>query len=383
MKFILSQIILTLTIIVPLLIAVAYFTVAERKVMASIQRRRGPNVIGFWGLLQPLADGLKLVAKEIILPSKANTFIFIFSSAWTLFLSFLGWAVIPFNAYNMYYNMDLSAFYILAISSLGIYGIIMSGWSSNSKYAFLASLRAIAQMVSYEISLGIIILPVIICSGSLRLSSIVVAQEGTWYVFPLLPLFIMFFISVLAETNRAPFDLAEAEAELVAGYNVEYSGILFAMFFLGEYSNMLLMSAFCSILFLGGWLSPLSSFISFFTEESTVWLYSNTPEIFKSFMTEGSIVVHSTQYMEIYNATVDYLVTPFLNFLIIGGEFWLALKVTFFAYLFILVRACLPRYRYDQLMDLGWKIFLPFTLGYLILSAGILVAFDGLPVPFQ
>jgi NADH-quinone oxidoreductase subunit H len=325
----LSQIISTVLIIVPLLIAVAFFTAAERKIMASIQRRKGPNVVGFWGLLQPLADGLKLVTKEIIFPNKVHLAIFIISSTWTLYLSLLGWAVIPFSLFNYYVNLNLSLLYILAISSLGIYGVLLAGWSSNSKYAFLAAIRSIAQMISYEITLGLIILPVVICSGSLQLSSIVLAQRNVWYLFPMLPLFIMFFISVLAETNRAPFDLPEAEAELVAGYNLEYSGILFAMFFLGEYSNMLLMSGLCTILFCGGWLAPFS----------------------------------------------------FLAF--IPGEFWFGIKIAFFAFMFVLVRSCLPRFRYDQLLDIGWKIFLPVVLGYLILVAGILVAFDGLPISFQ
>lgn len=316
------NIIIIITIIVPLLIAVAFFTVAERKIMGSIQRRRGPNIVGFWGLLQPLADGLKLILKEIVLPSKANKFLFIIAPILTLFLSFITWIVIPFNFQNVYLDLNLNLLYIFTISSIGVYSIILAGWSSNSKYAFLGALRSSAQMISYEISMSLLILPVVLCTGTLNLIKIVEFQNNIWFFIPLLPLSIIFWISILAETNRAPFDLPEAEAEIVAGYNIEYSGILFAMFFLGEYSNMLVMASLNVIVFFGGWL-------------------------------------------------------PIINFF--SGEFWFAFKIVIFAFFFILFRACLPRYRFDQLMDIGWKKFLPFSLGYYIFIAGILFTFDGIP----
>ena len=281
----LTVIIKILLIAVPLLLAVAWFTLLERKIMAGIHRRRGPNVVGAWGLLQPLADGLKLILKETIL-------------------------------------------YLFAISSLGVYGIIMSGWASNSKYAFLGGLRSAAQMVSYEVSIGFIIITVLICVGSLNLSEIVLAQKGIWFGIPLFPMFLMFFISALAETNRHPFDLPEAEAELVAGYNVEYSGAGFALFFLGEYANMILMSSLTVILFLGGWLP----------------------------------------------------VFDILPFNLIPGPIWFALKALIFVALFVWARAAYPRYRYDQLMRLGWKIFLPISLGWVLLTAGTLISFNWLPV---
>ena len=250
--FIISWILEILIIVVPLLIAVAYFTLAERKVIASIQRRRGPNVVGMWGLLQPLADGLKLLVKESVLPSNANLLIFIIAPVLTFLLSLLGWAVIPFGHGMVLSDLNVGLLYIFAVSSLGVYGIITSGWSSNSKYAFLGALRSAAQMVSYEVSIGLIIISVLLCAGSLNLSKIIIAQESIWYIVPLFPVFIMFFISALAETNRAPFDLPEAEAELVAGYFTEYSAMGFALFFLGEYSNMILMSTITSLCFFGG-----------------------------------------------------------------------------------------------------------------------------------
>nr|YP_009092458.1 NADH dehydrogenase subunit 1 [Gloeochaete wittrockiana]AIM52044.1 NADH dehydrogenase subunit 1 [Gloeochaete wittrockiana] len=314
-----------LGIVVPLLIGVAYLTLAERKVMASMQQRKGPNIVGIFGLLQPLADGLKLLLKETILPNNANLFIFIFAPILTFMLSLMGWAVIPFDEGVVFSNLNVGVLYLFAISSLGVYGIIMSGWSSNSKYAFLGGLRSAAQMISYEISIGLIIITVILSVGSLNLSKIVLAQKDIWFIIPHFPLFIMFFISALAETNRAPFDLPEAEAELVAGYNVEYSAMGFALFFLGEYANILLMSASTVIFFLGGWLPPM----------------------------------------------------PLLSF--IPGFLWFSVKTTIITFAFIWVRAAFPRYRYDQLMYLGWKVFLPFSLAWLLVVSGFLVAFGGLP----
>jgi len=316
-----------LGLIVPLLLAVAFLTLAERKVMASMQRRKGPNVLGIFGLLQPIADGLKLLLKEPVLPSNANTVIFLIAPVLTFTLSLISWAVIPFGHGIVLSDLNVGVLYLFAISSLGVYGIITAGWSSNSKYAFLGSLRSAAQMVSYEVSIGLIIITVLLCVGSLNLSEIVQAQKDVWFIVPLFPLSILFFVSCLAETNRAPFDLPEAEAELVAGYNVEYSSMGFALFFLGEYSNMIMMSSLCSILFLGGWLPPLN--IALFQ-----W---------------------------------------------IPGSFWLVLKISFFLFLYIWVRAAFPRYRYDQLMALGWKSFLPLSLGYVVLVAGILLGFDWLP----
>nr|YP_009672630.1 NADH dehydrogenase subunit 1 [Dictyopteris divaricata]QDB64115.1 NADH dehydrogenase subunit 1 [Dictyopteris divaricata] len=313
-----------LSLVVPLLIAVAYFTLAERKIMASIQRRRGPNVIGYMGLLQPLADGLKLFVKETILPTNANTFLFVFAPIITFVLSLISWAVIPFGNGQVIADLPLGILYSLAVSSLGVYGVLISGWSSNSKYAFLGGLRSAAQMVSYEIPMGFVLVTVILCVGSANLTEIVLSQVEVWLVFPLLPLSIMFFICCLAETNRHPFDLPEAEAELVSGYNVEYSAMGFALFFLGEYANMLFMSALTSVLFLGGWL----------------------PVVFLGF---------------------------------IPGSLWFGLKICIFVVLFIWVRAILPRYRYDQLMDLGWKCFLPLSLSFFFLVAGLLISFDWLP----
>jgi len=317
-----------LSIVIPLLISVAYFTLAERKIMGSIQRRRGPNVVGYLGLLQPLADGLKLFAKETLLPTAANTGIFVLAPLLTFILSLIGWAVIPFGEGLVLSDINVGILYLFAISSLSVYGVVLSGWSSNSKYSFLGSLRSAAQMISYEVSMGFIIISVVLCSGSLNLSDIIFSQENVWYIFPLLPMFLMFFISALAETNRHPFDLPEAEAELVSGYNVEYSAMGFALFFLGEYANMLLMSAMTSILFLGGWL-------------------------------------------------------PFLNilpFTLLPSPFWLSFKICIFVILFCWIRAALPRYRYDQLMSLGWKAFLPLSLSWLIFTASVLISFSWLPI---
>jgi NADH-quinone oxidoreductase subunit H len=317
-----------LSITIPLLLAVAYFTVAERKIMGAIQRRRGPNVVGFLGLLQALADGLKLFVKETILPSSSNLGVFLIAPILSFLLSVISWSVIPFSSEIVFADINLGIFYLFAISSLNVYGIVLAGWSSNSKYAFLGALRSAAQMISYEISIGFIILSIAVCVGSLNLSEIVFAQIEIWLVIPLFPLFIIFYVSMLAETNRHPFDLPEAEAELVSGYNVEYSSMTFALFFLAEYSNMLLMSALSSILFLGGWLPFFNiSFFSYF----------------------------------------------------LPGSFWFSLKILMGAVFFIMTRATLPRYRYDQLMYLGWKSFLPFTIGYLMFTVGILVSFNWLP----
>lgn len=324
---ILTTLLKILSTTVPLLLAVAFFTVAERKIMGAIQRRRGPNVIGYVGLLQAIADGLKLLVKETILPSNSNLGIFLLAPVLSFILSVIGWAVIPFSHTVVLADVNLGILYIFAISSLNVYGLILAGWASNSKYAFLGALRSTAQMISYEISIGFIVLSIAVCVGSLNLSKIVLAQKEVWLLVPLFPLFVMFYISMLAETNRHPFDLPEAEAELVSGYNVEYSAMTFALFFLGEYSNMLLMCALSSILFLGGWLPPFDMF----------------------------------------------------PLTIIPGSMWFSLKVGVGAVFFILTRAGLPRYRYDQLMHLGWKCFLPLAIGYLMLTVGILISFNWLP----
>jgi NADH-quinone oxidoreductase subunit H len=316
-----------ISIIIPLLISVAFFTVAERKIMGAIQRRRGPNVMGFIGLLQAFADGLKLFVKETTLPSNSNILIFLLAPVLSFLLSLIGWAAIPFSHKIVLADINLGILYLFAISSLNVYGIVLAGWSSNSKYAYLGALRSAAQMISYEISIGFIILSIAVSVGSLNLSNIVLAQQEIWLIVPLFPLFVIFYISMLAETNRHPFDLPEAEAELVSGYNVEYSAMTFALFFLGEYANMLIMSALSSILFLGGWLPPLNIFPLYF----------------------------------------------------IPGSFWFSLKVLLGVLFFIVTRAALPRYRYDQLMHLGWKCFLPLTIGYLMLTVGILTSFNWLP----
>lgn len=323
MYFIFIVFIKIISIIIPLLISVAYFTLAERKILGAIQRRRGPNVIGVYGLLQPLSDGFKLLIKELILPSNANKILFLLAPIITFFISLMGWAVIPYNKYALLSDLNIGVLYILAISSLGIYGIVISGWSSNSKYAFLGALRSAAQMVSYEISISFILVTLIINCGSFNLQNIINSQINCWNIITFFPLFLIFFTSGLAETNRHPFDLPEAEAELVSGYNVEYSAMGFALFSLGEYSNMLLMSSLNTLLFLGGWLGPLETIIS--------------------------------------------------------GNIWFGLKICIFVILFIWMRAALPRYRYDQLMNLGWKCFLPLTLIYLIFTFFIIVSFNMLP----
>ncbi len=314
-------------ILVPLLTAVAYLTYAERKVIAAMQLRKGPNVVGPFGLFQPIADGLKLMFKETVLPAGANPVVFIAAPMVTFVISLLAWAVIPFDAGVVLADINVGILYLFAISSLGVYGIIMAGWASNSVYAFLGALRSAAQMVSYEISIGFVIITVLVCVGSLNLSDIVLAQKTVWFAIPLLPMFVIFFISGLAETNRAPFDLPEAEAEIVAGYNVEYSSMTFALFFLGEYANMILMSAMTTILFLGGWLPPMD-------------------------------------------------IAP-LNW--IPGPVWFAAKVAFVLFCFLWMRATFPRYRYDQLMRLGWKVFLPFSLLWVVVTAGALFAFGWVP----
>lgn len=312
-----------LLVVIPLIIAVAYLTYMERKVIAAMQLRKGPNVVGFFGLLQPMADAVKLMFKEVILPSKANKILFIIAPMLTFMLAFLGWAVIPLSETHVIANINVGVLYLLAISSLGVYGIIISGWASNSKYAFLGAVRSAAQMVSYEVSIGFTIIAVLLIVGSLNLTEIVLAPRHWVQELLLLPMFVIFFISTLAETNRHPFDLPEAEAEIVAGYNVEYSSMTFALFFLGEYANMILMAGMSTILFLGGWLPPFG--------------------------------------------------LAFLSF--IPAPLWFVFKTIMLLFVFIWVRAALPRYRYDQLMRLGWKVFLPFTLFWVVLIAAYIVYF--------
>ncbi|MBV1798302.1 NADH-quinone oxidoreductase subunit NuoH [Siccirubricoccus sp. G192] len=317
----------TLALLVPVLLAVAYLTYAERKVLAAMQLRKGPNVVGPLGLLQPFADAIKMLMKETIVPSGANRLLFLFAPMLTFMLAMLAWAVIPVNEGWAIADINVGILYLFAISSLGVYGIIIAGWASNSKYAFLGALRSAAQMVSYEVSMGFVIVTVLLCVGSLNLSDIVLAQQTVWFFIPLFPMFIIFFISTLAETNRAPFDLPEGESELVAGFFVEYSAMSFALFFLGEYANMILMSALTTILFLGGWLPPMQM-------EPFTW---------------------------------------------IPGPIWFALKICLCLFTFIWVRATFPRYRYDQLMRLGWKVFLPFSLVWLVLTAAVLKLTGWLP----
>jgi NADH-quinone oxidoreductase subunit H len=317
----------TLALLVPVLLAVAYLTLAERKVLAAMQLRRGPNVVGPFGLLQPFADAIKMLMKETIVPSGANRFLFILAPMLLFVLAMLAWAVIPVNDGWAIADINVGILYLFAISSLGVYGVIIAGWASNSKYAFLGALRSAAQMVSYEVSIGFVIVTVLLCVGSLNLSDVVRAQKTVWFFIPLFPMFIIFFISALAETNRAPFDLPEGESELVAGFFVEYSSMTFALFFLGEYANMILMSALTTILFLGGWLPPMAM-------EPFTW---------------------------------------------IPGPIWFALKIALCLFVFIWVRATFPRYRYDQLMRLGWKVFLPFSLLWLVLTAAVLKLTGWLP----
>ncbi|MFC7477364.1 NADH-quinone oxidoreductase subunit NuoH [Dankookia sp. GCM10030260] len=317
----------TLALLVPVLLGVAYLTLAERKVLAAMQMRRGPNIVGPFGLLQPFADAIKMLMKETIIPSGASRFLFILAPMLLFMLAMLAWAVIPVNDGWAIADINVGVLYLFAISSLGVYGVIIAGWASNSKYAFLGALRSAAQMVSYEVSMGFVIVTVLLCVGSLNLSEVVRAQTKVWFFIPLFPMFVIFFISTLAETNRAPFDLPEGESELVAGFFVEYSSMAFALFFLGEYANMILMSALTTILFLGGWLPPMAI-------EPFTW---------------------------------------------IPGPIWFILKICLCLFTFIWVRATFPRYRYDQLMRLGWKVFLPFSLVWLVLTAAVLKLAGWLP----
>ncbi len=317
-----------LFLLVPVLVSVAMIVWLDRRIWAFVQKRQGPNVVGPFGLLQSLADALKYIFKEMIIPSSSNKVIFILAPIVTMTLALIAWAVIPFSATQVLADINVGILYLFAVSSLGVYGIIMGGWASNSKYPFLGAIRSAAQMVSYEVSIGVIIINVLLCVGSLNLNDIVIAQQNVWFVIPLFPMFVIFFISALAETNRPPFDLPEAEAELVAGYQTEYSGMMYAMFWLGEYANILLMCAMGAILFLGGWLSPI----------------------------------------ELY------------PFTLIPGAIWLILKILLLFFLFALVKAIVPRYRYDQLMRLGWKVFLPLSLIWVVLTASFLFYFNLLPV---
>ncbi len=328
MIFIFEEVYKILFLLIPILGSVAMIVWLDRRVWGLVQKRKGPNVVGPFGLLQTLADALKYIFKEIVIPASANKVLFILAPIITMTLALIAWAVIPFGENQALANINVGILYIFAVSSLGVYGIIMGGWASNSKYPFLGAIRSAAQMVSYEVSIGIIIINVLLCVGSLNLSDIVMAQQNMWFIIPLFPMFVIFFISALAETNRPPFDLPEAEAELVAGYQTEYSGMMYAMFWLGEYANILLMCALGSILFLGGWLSPID-------------LYP---------------------------------------FNLIPGVFWLIFKILLLFILFALVKAVVPRYRYDQLMRLGWKIFLPLSLTYVVLTASYLFYFNLLPV---
>jgi len=317
-----------LFLLIPVLVSVAMIVWLDRRVWAFVQKRQGPNVVGPFGLLQSLADALKYIFKEIIIPSSSNKVIFILAPIVTMTLALIAWAVIPFSATQVLADINVGILYLFAVSSLGVYGIIMGGWASNSKYPFLGAIRSAAQMVSYEVSIGVIIINVLLCVGSLNLNDIVIAQQNMWFVIPLFPMFVIFFISALAETNRPPFDLPEAEAELVAGYQTEYSGMMYAMFWLGEYANILLMCAMGAILFLGGWMSPID-------------------------------------------------VYPFT---LVPGAIWLILKILLLFVLFALVKAIVPRYRYDQLMRLGWKVFLPLSLIWVVLTASYLFYFNLLPV---
>jgi NADH-quinone oxidoreductase subunit H len=328
---ILGQIILraleTLAVLVPLLIIVAYATYGERRILGAMQLRKGPNVVGPFGIWQPFADALKMIMKETIVPTGANRFLFLLAPILTFSLAMLAWVVVPTGDNLAVANINVGILYLFAISSLGVYGIIIAGWASNSKYAFLGGLRSAAQMVSYEVSIGFVLVSVLLCVGSLNLNDVVRAQNGLWFCIPLFPMFVVFFISGLAECNRVPFDLPEGESEIVAGFMVEYSSMSYAMFFLGEYANMVLMSGMTSILFLGGWMSPL----------------------------------------------------PFAPFTWVPGPIWFILKICFVMFMFFWVRATFPRFRYDQLMRLGWKVFLPLSLGWMVLTAGALEVFGWLP----
>ena len=328
LEILFSEVYKILFLLIPVLVSVAMIVWLDRRVWAFVQKRQGPNVVGPFGLLQSLADALKYMFKEIIIPASSNKIIFILAPIITMTLALIAWAVIPFSQTHVISNINVGVLYLFAVSSLGVYGIIMGGWASNSKYPFLGAIRSAAQMVSYEVSIGIIIINVLLCVGSLNLNDIIIAQKDMWFIIPLFPMFVIFFISALAETNRPPFDLPEAEAELVAGYQTEYSGMMYAMFWLGEYANILLMCAMAAILFLGGWLSPIE----------------------------------------------------FFPFTLIPGPIWLILKILLLFILFALVKAIVPRYRYDQLMKLGWKIFLPLSLTWVVLTASYLFYFNLLPI---
>ena len=328
LNIVLQEVYRIVFLLVPVLVSVALIVWLDRRVWAFVQKRQGPNVVGPFGLLQSLADALKYIFKEIIIPSSSNKVIFILAPIVTMTLALVSWAVIPFSATQVLADINVGILYLFAVSSLGVYGIIMGGWASNSKYPFLGAIRSAAQMVSYEVSIGVIIINVLLCVGSLNLNDIVIAQQNLWFIIPLFPMFVIFFISALAETNRPPFDLPEAEAELVAGYQTEYSGMMYAMFWLGEYANILLMCAMGSVLFLGGWLSPINIY----------------------------------------------------PFTLVPGAIWLILKILLLFILFALVKAIVPRYRYDQLMRLGWKVFLPLSLTWVVLTASYLFYFNLLPV---
>ena len=328
LNILLSELYKIMFVLIPVLVSVALAVWLDRRIWGAVQKRKGPNVVGPFGLLQTVADALKYIFKEIIIPASSNKVIFVLAPVVTMTLALVAWAVIPFDNELVLADINVGILYLFAVSSLGVYGIIMGGWASNSKYPFLGAIRSAAQMVSYEVSIGIIIINVLLCVGSLNLKDIVNAQQSLWFVVPLFPMFVVFFISALAETNRPPFDLPEAEAELVSGYQTEYSGMMYAMFWLGEYANILLMCAMGAILFLGGWLPPFDIF----------------------------------------------------PFNVIPGPLWMILKILFIFFLFALVKAIVPRYRYDQLMRLGWKILLPFSLFYVVLTASYLFYFDKLPV---
>ena len=328
LNIVLQEVYRIVFLLVPVLVSVALIVWLDRRVWAFVQKRQGPNVVGPFGLLQSLADALKYIFKEIIIPSSSNKVIFILAPIVTMTLALISWAVIPFSATQVLADINVGILYLFAVSSLGVYGIIMGGWASNSKYPFLGAIRSAAQMVSYEVSIGVIIINVLLCVGSLNLNDIVIAQQNLWFIIPLFPMFVIFFISALAETNRPPFDLPEAEAELVAGYQTEYSGMMYAMFWLGEYANILLMCAMGSVLFLGGWLSPINIY----------------------------------------------------PFTLVPGAIWLISKILLLFILFALVKAIVPRYRYDQLMRLGWKVFLPLSLTWVVLTASYLFYFNLLPV---
>lgn len=344
-SYILFLILRWLDVVIFVLLSVAFLTLVERKVLSGMQRRKGPNVVGFYGILQPFADALKLIIKETVIPGIANKYLFIMAPIFVLTFAIISWAVIPFGEFLIVADLNIGIMYLFAVSSLNVYGIIIAGWSSNSKYSFLGSLRSAAQMISYEVSIGLIFINVLLCVGSLSLLDIVEFQKGVWLIFPLFPLFLLFVISILAETNRPPFDLPEAEAELVSGYNVEYSAAGFALFFIGEYANILLMSGLCVILFFGGWLSPFSFLDSIF---SYISFFIGLDKL---------LILEEVSY--------------YSNF-----GFWFSLKIVLLSFFFVWVRAAFPRFRYDQLMYLGWKVFLPLSLAWVLLVSFVLLFFN-------